>query len=197
LCYNTLKKLLPAQLKMDTMPNFDINQAAIIGLGANLENPLDMIYEAVKKIGELPDTRLAALSSIYLTEPQGGPEGQNWYHNAVAFFETALPPTRLLRALMIAEKAMGRKRLVRWGPRVIDMDFLARGDLVMDAAPELILPHPRMHERLFVMAPLAELAPGWRHPILKRTAAELLAQIPAEGQGIQKLDLKKESGLSC
>ncbi len=170
------------------MKPFDLSQAAMIGLGANLENPLEMIREAVQRIQELPDTRLAAVSSIYLTEPQGGPEGQNWYHNAVAFFETGLAPTRLLRALMIAEKAMGRKRQVRWGPRVIDLDFLARGDLVMEAPPELILPHPRMHERLFVLAPLAEVAPGWRHPLLGRTAAELLADIPTEGQGLKKLE---------
>ncbi|UQZ89397.1 2-amino-4-hydroxy-6-hydroxymethyldihydropteridine diphosphokinase [Deltaproteobacteria bacterium Smac51] len=174
---------------------FDLNRAAIIGLGANLENPLEMIREAVKRLNELPGMRLAAMSSIYLTEPQGGPEEQNWYHNAVAFFETSLAPVRLLRSLMITEKAMGRKRLVRWGPRVIDMDFLAKGDLVVEAPPELFLPHPRMHERLFVMAPLAEVAPGWRHPILNQTAAELLARIPSEGQGLKKLE--EEVSIPC
>ena len=174
---------------------FDVNRSAIIGLGANMENPLEMIREALKRLQELPDTRLAALSSIYLTEPQGGPESQDWYHNAVAFLETSMPPIRLLRALMIAEKAMGRKRLVHWGPRTIDMDFLAKGDLVVEAQPELILPHPRMHERLFVMAPLAEVAPHWRHPILNQTAAELLARIPAEGQGLKKLE--EAADFSC
>ncbi len=165
----------------------DLEQTAIIGLGANLEQPLEMIYAAVEKIKELPDTRLRAMSSVYLTEPVGGPPGQNWYHNAAAFFETALPPLEFLRELLAVEKALGRRRLVRWGPRIIDLDFLAMGALTLEAEPELILPHPRMHERLFVMAPVAEMAPGWRHPILGRTAREILGEIPGQGQGIKKM----------
>jgi 2-amino-4-hydroxy-6-hydroxymethyldihydropteridine diphosphokinase len=166
---------------------YDLEGTAIIGLGANLEKPLEMIHAAVEKIQELPDTRLRAMSSVYLTEPVGGPPGQNWYHNAAAFFETALSPLDFLRELLAVEQALGRRRLVHWGPRIIDLDFLAMGDTALMAAPELVLPHPRMHERLFVMAPVAEMAPGWRHPILGRTAREILAAIPAPGQGIKKL----------
>jgi 2-amino-4-hydroxy-6-hydroxymethyldihydropteridine diphosphokinase len=165
-----------------------MNKAAIIGLGANLEEPLEMLREAVGRIGALTGVKFLAASSVYLTEPQGGPEGQNWYHNAVAFFDTALPPLALLRDLLAIEAAMGRQRLIHWGPRVIDLDLLAVGGTVINEPPELLLPHPRMHQRLFVMAPLAEVAPGWPHPLLGRTAAELLAAIPAEGQALKKLE---------
>lgn len=165
----------------------NLEQAAIIGLGANLDNPADMIRQALGHLKMAPGLDYIAVSSIYLTEPQGGPEGQNWYHNAVAFFLSQLPPEDLLALLLNVEAEMGRQRLERWGPRIIDIDFLAQGGLVVEDTPGLIVPHPRMHQRLFVMAPLAEINPHWRHPVLNRTALEILADIDPSGQGVKKL----------
>ncbi len=166
----------------------ELSRAAVIGLGANLAEPAEMIREALRRLAETPGLRLLAASSLYLTEPQGGPQDQNWYHNAVAFFDSRLTPRALLDRLLAVEAALGRRRLERYGPRVIDLDFLAQGDLVVEAPPDLVVPHPRMHQRLFVLGPLAEVNPGWHHPLLGRTAAELLADLPTEGQGLKKLD---------
>lgn len=159
-------------------------KAAIVGLGANLEDPEAMIKEALRRLEEVPGLKLLAASGIYLTEPQGGPEEQNWYHNAVAFFQSDLMPSALLRILLETELAMGRKRLVQNGPRVIDLDLLAQGEAIINDPPELILPHPRMRERLFVMAPLAEVMPGWRHPVDGRSALDIRDSIPVDGQGM-------------
>lgn len=162
-------------------------RAAVIGLGANLESPGEMILEALRRLKAVDELKFLACSSIYLTEPQGGPEGQDWYHNAVAFFESALPPAGLLELLLALEADLGRVRLEPCGPRVIDLDLLAFGAEVIDDPPDLILPHPRMHQRVFVMAPLAEMAPGWQHPLLGRSAQELLRDIPPDNQGFKKL----------
>jgi len=160
---------------------------ALIGLGANLENPAEMISAAVERLAAGPGLKLLAVSSLYLSEPQGGPAGQNWYHNAVAAFASELAPRELLARLLAVEAALGRLRLEKNGPRVIDLDWLAQGDLVVEEPPALTIPHPRLAERRFVLAPLAEVAPGWRHPGLGLSARELLAALPAAGQGLKKL----------
>lgn len=164
-----------------------MSKAAIVGLGANLQSPREMIMEALRRLQAMEELTFLAGSSIYLTEPQGGPSGQNWYHNAGAFFDSGLPPNELLKRLLAVEADLGRVRLEPNGPRVIDLDLLAFGAEVIDEPPDLIVPHPRMHQRLFVMAPLAEAAPGWRHPLLNRSAVELLKDIPPDGQGFKKL----------
>ena len=158
----------------------------LIGLGANLDSPAEMIRAAVERLAQ--DLELLAVSSLYLTEPQGGPAGQNWYHNAVALFASDLsPPRELLARLLAVEADLGRRRLEKNGPRVIDLDWLAQGGLVVEEPPDLIVPHPRLAERRFVLAPLAEVAPRWRHPLLNLTAQELLAALPADGQELKKL----------
>jgi len=161
--------------------------ATLIGLGANLENPAAMIAAAVERLAAAPGLKFLAVSGLYLSEPQGGPAGQNWYHNAVASFDSDLAPRDLLGRLLAVEEALGRRRLEKNGPRIIDLDWLVQGDLVVEEPPDLLVPHPRLAERRFVLAPLAEVAPGWRHPRLGLSAEELLAALPATGQGLIKL----------
>ena len=167
-----------------------LGEVAVIGLGANLENPLEMLGQALRRLDQASGLSLLVASPVYLTEPQGGPAGQNWYHNAVAFFRCELPARPLLKLLLEVEKSLGRQRLERWGPRVVDLDLLALGRQVINDPPDLIIPHPRMAERLFVMAPLAETAPGWVHPLSGQKAAAMLAAIDRSGQGIERTGLK-------
>jgi 2-amino-4-hydroxy-6-hydroxymethyldihydropteridine diphosphokinase len=123
-------------------------------------------------------------------------DGQPWYVNGVAEMETTLPPAELLARLLALERQFGRERRARWAPRVLDLDLLAyhqlaNWDAAGSAAP--IVPHPRLHERAFVLAPLAEVAPEWRHPVLLRTVAELLAALPP-GQYVAPLEPLEEGG---
>ena len=107
--------------------------------------------------------------------------GQPWYVNGVAEIETSLPPETLLARLLEIERQFGRERRERWAPRVIDLDLLAYHDLNTwgsETGGTPVVPHPRLHERAFVLVPLAELVPGWRHPVLHCTVEEMLAALP-------------------
>jgi 2-amino-4-hydroxy-6-hydroxymethyldihydropteridine diphosphokinase len=106
--------------------------------------------------------------------------------NAVASLTSALPPRELLAALHDVEAEFGRERSLRNASRTLDLDLLAYEDAVIDEPGGLVLPHPRLGERAFVLLPLAEIAPGWRHPVSGRTAGEMLADLPA-GQAVEKL----------
>lgn len=150
---------------------------AYIGLGANLGDPRRQVLEAVRRLGEAEEVEVVKVSTLYLTPPLG-PPGQPWYVNAVAQIRTRLTPEELLRVLIGIEVAMGRVRGERWGPRLIDLDLLLYDGEVI-SGPELTVPHPEMHRRAFVLAPLAEIAPEARHPVLHKTAAELWALLDA------------------
>jgi 2-amino-4-hydroxy-6-hydroxymethyldihydropteridine diphosphokinase len=150
---------------------------AAIALGSNLESRFgdreENLREAVRRIGELGEVR--AVSSFYDTEPVGYRD-QPRFVNGAMLLRTELGPQELMRKLLDIERAMGRDRedAIPKGPRLIDLDLLLYGDWVL-WAEDLILPHPRMEERRFVLEPLAEIAPEWVHPVLGVTVREMLA----------------------
>ena len=161
-----------------------MHKTVYLSLGSNLGNRENNLNSAITRLGTLGDIR--AVSSFYETEPVEFIH-QPWFLNCVVALETQKMPKQLLSAIMATEKEMGRRRdhAQRKGPREIDIDILLFGNSVVNA-PNLKIPHPALHERRFVLEPLAEIAPDLRHPVLKRTARELLAAVPA-GQVVRKL----------
>lgn len=129
---------------------------AYIGLGSNLENPLQQIKTAIDDLQSLVDINIVSVSSLYQSPPMG-PTDQPDYINAVLALETSLNPHQLLDALQSVEQLHGRVRKRHWGERTLDLDILLYGDLILDDE-RLTIPHPGMHERAFVLYPLAEIA---------------------------------------
>jgi 2-amino-4-hydroxy-6-hydroxymethyldihydropteridine diphosphokinase len=140
----------------------EARERVFIGLGANLGNAERAVREAMQAIAALPALQWVAASSLYASAPVDatGPE----FVNAVAEVRTALQPVELLRALHAMEDAQGRQRPFRNAPRTLDLDLLMFGQRVIESA-ELQLPHPRLHQRAFVLLPLLELAPDLQHPL--------------------------------
>lgn len=152
----------------------------LIGIGSNLAapsfaSPQETVSAAV---AELPEFGIAVArrSRWYLSQPMP-PSDQPWYVNGVAAVETALAPAALLASLLAIEARFGRRRSERNAARTLDLDVLDY-DGRQCQSERLTLPHPRLHERRFVLAPLVEIAPDWRHPLLRLSARELLARLP-------------------
>lgn len=153
---------------------------AYVALGANLGDRIGNLKSAVAALRAHPEIFVAAVSALYETAPIGGPEDQPAYVNAAVKIQTAIAAEPLLDALLDIERAHDRVRAERWGPRTLDLDILIYGDATV-ATERLTLPHPRMHERRFVLAPLADVAGEVRHPTLNTPIAALLAALLSGG----------------
>ena len=159
-----------------------VRKTVYLSLGSNIGDRaanLDRAIESLRTLGEV-----AAVSSFYETEPIEFTR-QAWFLNCAVVLETEKLPKQLLSAILRMEKEMGRKRTVAKGPRLIDIDVLLFGSSIIDT-PQLTVPHPALHERRFVLEPLAEIAPEARHPVFKRTVRELRDALPP-GQAVRKV----------
>lgn len=148
-----------------------------VGLGSNEGERLEHLSQAIKRLAASPSIRLVQMAPIYETKPVGGPP-QPDFLNSVVELDTSLSPPALLAHLQQLERDLGRMPSARWGPRAIDLDLLFYDERVLHE-PHLIIPHPRLHERAFVLAPLAQLAPQFVHPVLRRSIAQLLQECSA------------------
>jgi 2-amino-4-hydroxy-6-hydroxymethyldihydropteridine diphosphokinase len=164
--------------------------AIFIGVGGNLPHPLHgpprQTLQAALQALERHGVRLVRISPWYRTAPVPASD-QPWFVNAVAEVSTALDARRLLAALHAVERDFGRVRSVANAPRIVDLDLLDfHGEVSPGGEGEPVLPHPRLHQRAFVLQPLADLAPAWRHPASGRTIDTLLADLPT-GQRVERL----------
>ncbi|MEU1390161.1 MULTISPECIES: 2-amino-4-hydroxy-6-hydroxymethyldihydropteridine diphosphokinase [unclassified Nonomuraea] len=160
---------------------------AVLALGSNLGERFQTLQGAIDTLFDAPGLEFVKASPVYETDPVGGPGGQEPYLNAVVVAETALPPRTLLERALGVENAFGRVRAERWGPRTLDVDLIVVGETVSDD-PELTLPHPRAHERAFVLVPWSVIDPEATVPGRGRVA-DLLAELDRHGVRLRD-DLK-------
>jgi 2-amino-4-hydroxy-6-hydroxymethyldihydropteridine diphosphokinase len=157
---------------------------AYIGIGSNLGCKVFNCRCAIEKISLLPGCHVTARSALFKTEPEGV-IGQDWYVNCVSQLATTLSPFQLIKELLGIEYAMGRRRKRHWEARIIDLDLLLFGQEVIRSS-NLIIPHPLLHERRFVLEPLVQIAPDLVHPVLKVTIRHLLGELP-KGPSVEVL----------
>jgi 2-amino-4-hydroxy-6-hydroxymethyldihydropteridine diphosphokinase len=155
---------------------------AYLSLGSNIGDRESNLRDAIRHLKAFE--RVTAVSSFYETEPVDFVE-QAWFLNCAVALETSATPERLMVNLLGIEQAMGRLRVQRRGPRIIDIDILLFAESIVDA-PDLKIPHPAMHERRFVLEPLAEIAAEARHPLLGKTVRELVNALPV-GQVVRRI----------
>jgi len=157
---------------------------AYIGIGSNINDKVLQCEKAISEIIKIDSHKLLAQSPLFRTQPMGY-ISQDWFVNGVIKIETDLEPLDLLRSLKAIEFQMGRSETFRWGPRSIDLDILFFDDREIQTE-ELQVPHPRLHERQFVLIPLSKIDRSLVHPALKKTVGELLESLN-EDQGVEKL----------
>lgn len=160
-----------------------MKKTVYLSLGSNLGDRAANLEAAISQLAELGD--VVARSSFYETEPIGFVH-QPSFLNCVVALETELMPKQFLSRALAIEQKLGRRRTQAKGPRTVDIDLLLFGGSIVDT-PALIIPHPAMHERRFVLEPLAEIAPEVRHPVFKKTVRELLNSIPPQAGAVRKL----------
>jgi len=161
---------------------------AHIALGSNLGEREGNIRSALARMGG-KGVRVVRVSSMLENAAVGGPVGSPDFVNAVAEVETSLEAHALLDVLLAVEGEMGRVRTVKWGPRVIDLDIVLYGDRVIDS-PRLTVPHPEMHLRRFVLGPLVEIAPEVMHPVLGKTARDLMEAMNPDATAEEKSQIR-------
>lgn len=165
----------------------------LIALGANLPSKHGTPFEtlvAAKAELEARGVKVLQSSRTWLTEPVPSDPDQDWFHNEVIEVDTKLNPKELLNLLHDVEKRFGRIRHKKNEARLLDLDLIAYNDEVIEADETIIVPHPRMHERLFVLKPLEEIAKNWNHPAKKQSVAEMLQDLPAG----QQAKVRNENG---
>jgi 2-amino-4-hydroxy-6-hydroxymethyldihydropteridine diphosphokinase len=160
---------------------------AYIGVGSNLGDKVHQCEQGLREILRVDRHRLLARSSFYKTQPLGVLD-QDWFVNAAIKIETDLDPDALLRSLREIESRLGRRETFRWGPRAIDLDILFFDEETIQTE-ELIIPHPRLQERQFVLIPLVEIDPHLIHPVLQKTVLQLLENLE-DDQGVEKIAAK-------
>jgi dihydroneopterin aldolase/2-amino-4-hydroxy-6-hydroxymethyldihydropteridine diphosphokinase len=148
---------------------------AYIGMGSNMGNKLENLKAAIAKINESTYTKVIRTSENYETKPVGYTDQDNFVNCAIEV-RTLLTPVELIRFLLGVEADLKRERIIKWGPRTIDLDVLLY-DNIITSSEEIVIPHPRMHERLFVLKPLKDIAPFVMHPILNKRITELEEQL--------------------
>jgi 2-amino-4-hydroxy-6-hydroxymethyldihydropteridine diphosphokinase len=162
-----------------------VKTTAYLSLGSNLGDRAQNLRYAISRLKD--SGVVGAVSSFYETEPVEVEAPQPWFMNAVVALETELMPEELLSRTLEIELEMGRRRTSPKAPRVIDIDIVLFGETILNI-PGLVIPHPAMHRRRFVLEPLAEIAPQVEHPVLHKSASDLLRELPAGEDQVRRLE---------
>lgn len=160
-----------------------MRETVYIGFGSNVGDRVDFCDRAITLLSLLPHSQLMGVSLLYETEPvnDGSNPGEGWFLNGVVQLETDVTPQSLLSVLREIERSLGRDESDRSGPRTIDLDILFYGEQVIDE-PGLTIPHPRLHQRRFVLMPLSELDPLLVHPVRQRSVNRMLAEVKDQSE---------------
>ena len=163
-----------------------MKKTVYMGIGSNIGDSVKNCLSSIRFIENIPSCMVTMVSDFYETEPIGVKD-QAWFINCAIETQTELQPLEFLNACLEIETVMGRIRQGRWTPRIIDIDLLLFEQEIIHIKEKLVIPHPRMHERRFVLEPLAQIAPMVKHPVFGRTISDLLKELPVNQQSIKLL----------